>query len=142
MKYNIDEAIETLKEYVELDRHIREGDTESDYSKFCENKCLSIESLIEYVYASKRALKTYKIKEVIKTNSNNKQLTDEEIKQIIACLDNAIYEEDEFISYEQRCKLIEYSSNLPYKLYGLLGIEYDELIQTINIDSLEVEIED
>ena len=55
---NVDEAIEILKDYVELDRNIREGDTESDYSKFCEEKCDAIDSLIEYVFASRCAFKT------------------------------------------------------------------------------------
>lgn len=36
MKINVDKAIEILKDYIELDRKIREGDTESDYSVFCE----------------------------------------------------------------------------------------------------------
>ena len=58
MKINIDEAIELLQDYIKIDREIREGDTESDYSKFCEEKCEAIESLIEYVYASKNAFKT------------------------------------------------------------------------------------
>ena len=31
MKINVDEAIEILTDYIELDRQIREGDTESDY---------------------------------------------------------------------------------------------------------------
>ena len=67
MKYNIDEAILILQDYVKLDRSIREDDTESDYSKFCEEKVEAIESLIEYVYANKCAFKTRD-----KINSNNK----------------------------------------------------------------------
>ena len=57
MKYNIDKAISILQDYVKLDREIREGDTESDYSRFCEEKCEAIESLIEYVFASRCAFK-------------------------------------------------------------------------------------
>ena len=56
MKYNIDEAIGLLQDYVKVDREIREGDTESDYVEFCENICEAIESLIEYVYASRHTL--------------------------------------------------------------------------------------
>ena len=58
MKINVDEAIEILTDYIELDRQIREGDTESDYSKFCEEKCEAIESLIEFIFASRCAFKT------------------------------------------------------------------------------------
>ena len=58
MKYNIDEAIEILQEYVKLDKQIREGDTDSDFNKFCTEKVDAIESLIEYVFASRCAFKT------------------------------------------------------------------------------------
>lgn len=53
IKMNVDKAIEILKDYIKLDRSIREDDTESDYSRFCEEKVEAIESLIEYVYANK-----------------------------------------------------------------------------------------
>ena len=33
MKYSIDEAISILQDFVETDRIIRDGDTESDYRK-------------------------------------------------------------------------------------------------------------
>ena len=58
MKINVDKAIGILKDYIELDRQIREGDTEGDFNSFCEEKCLSIESLIEYIFASRCAFKT------------------------------------------------------------------------------------
>ena len=57
MKMNVDEAIEILKEYVALDRSIREGDTEGDFNSFCEEKCEAIESLIEFIFASRCAFK-------------------------------------------------------------------------------------
>ena len=86
------------------------------------------------MYANKCAFKTRD-----KVDKNNKRLTDKEIKQLIVCLDNAIYKEDRvLISENQRCKLIEYNYNLQYKLYELLGIEYNELLHTINIDTLEI----
>jgi len=43
------EAIEILKEYIILDREIREGNAESDFENFCEEKCVAIETLIERV---------------------------------------------------------------------------------------------
>ena len=73
MKMNIDEAIELLQDYIKADREIREGDTESDYSKFCEEKCEAIESLIEYVHSTQ----------------NNKPLTNKGIGYIISGLENA-----------------------------------------------------
>ena len=138
----VDKAIEILQEYIEVDREIREGDTESDYSKFCENKCEAIESLIKYVYASRSALKMNDIINNVNNNNGNKQLTDEEIKQLIACLDNAIYSEDEFVNAEQRSKLIKYSCELPYKLYELLGIKYCETEHSVDIDTLEIKYDE
>ena len=58
MKMNVDKAIEILQEYVALDKQIREGDTESDFNKFCSEKCDAIESLIEFIFASRCAFKT------------------------------------------------------------------------------------
>ena len=49
MKTDIDKAIEILQDYVKLDREIREGDTESDYGRFCEEKCEAIESLMDCI---------------------------------------------------------------------------------------------
>ena len=138
MKYSIDEAISILQDFVETDRIIRDGDTESDYSKYCEEKCEAIESLIEYVYASRSALKMNDIINNANNNDSNKQLTHEEIKQLIACLDNAVFHADEFINAEQRSKLIKYSCELPYKLYELLGIEYCEPEHSVDIDSLDI----
>ena len=115
MKYSIDEAISILQDFVETDRIIRDGDTESDYSKYCEEKCEAIESLIEYVYASRSALKMNDIINNANNNDSNKQLTHEEIKQLIACLDNAVFHADEFINAEQRSKLIKYSCELQLK---------------------------
>lgn len=71
---NVDKAIEILKDYVELDRQIREGDTEGDFNSFCEEKCEAIESLIEYIFASRCAFKTSsvilkQVKEVEDTNT-------------------------------------------------------------------------
>ena len=71
-------------------------------------------------------------------NDSNKQLTHEEIKQLIACLDNAVFHVDEFTNAEQRSRLIKYSCELPYKLYELLGIDYEESEHSIDIDTLEI----
>ena len=109
MKINVDEAIEILKDYIELDRQIREGDTESDYSKFCEKNVSAIESLIEYVFASRCAFKTSsmiskKVEEVEDTNTI--QLTETDLKKILACLSNCMFiADDEYLSEEQRLKL-------------------------------------
>lgn len=44
------EAIKILKEYVELDRAIRDvKDYTSDFDEFCEEKCVAIETLIKCV---------------------------------------------------------------------------------------------
>jgi len=43
----INTAIKNLKDRVELDRKMRDNKAESDYEKFCEKECISIETLIE-----------------------------------------------------------------------------------------------
>jgi hypothetical protein len=141
MKINVDKAIEILKDYVELDRVIREGDTESDYSKFCEEKCLSIESLIEYVFASRCAFKTSSvISKQVKEVEDTKvvQLTETDLKKMLACLTNCVFVADDgYISDEQRLKLIDYNYDILYKICDSLGIVFDDTI--IDIDTLEIE---
>lgn len=53
-KITTDEAIEILKERVEIDRKIRETDVEGsqgskDYNDFCERECVAMETVIEEV---------------------------------------------------------------------------------------------
>jgi hypothetical protein len=141
MKINVDKAIEILKDYIELDRQIREGDTESDYSKFCEEKCLSIESLIEYIFASRCAFKTSSvISKQVKEVEDTKvvQLTETDLKKMLACLTNCVFVADDgYISDEQRLKLIDYNYDILYKICDSLGIVFDDTI--IDIDTLEIE---
>ena len=140
MKINVDKAIEILKDYIELDREIREGDTESDYSKFCEEKCLSIESLMEYVFASRCAFKTSSVipKKVDKVeNTNTIQLSEIDLKKVLACLSNCMFiADDGYISDEQRLKLIDYNYDILYKIHDILGTVLDDTI--IDIDTLDI----
>lgn len=39
--------IEILEEWIKIDRKMRNNSTESDYDKFCEEKCIAIENLIQ-----------------------------------------------------------------------------------------------
>ena len=140
MKYNIDEAISILEDYVKLEREIREGDAESDYSRFCEEKCLSIESLIEYIFASKCAFKTSsiiskKVEEVEDTKVV--QLTETDLKKMLACLSNCMFiEDDGYISDEQRLRLIDYNYDILYKICDSLGVVLDDTI--IDIETLDI----
>ena len=140
MKTNIDKAIDILQEYIKADREIREGSIEDDYNLFCENRCLSIESLIKYVYASRCALKTSsnvykKVKEVEDTNVT--QFSEIDVKKILACLSNCTFVVDgEYISEEQRLKLIKYNYEVLYKICDSLGISLEDIM--INIDTLEI----
>ena len=141
MKINVDKAIEILKDYIELDRQIREGDNESDYSKFCEEKCEAIESLIEYIFASRCAFKTSSvISKQVKDAEDTKvvQLTETDLKKILACLEMATYKlDDKYLTKEQRGLLIDYSSDLGYVISDILGIEdYDDM--KIDIETLEI----
>ena len=45
-KSNIEEDIKILKEFVELDRKIRQNKTENDYEQFCERRCVAIEHIL------------------------------------------------------------------------------------------------
>ena len=141
MKMNVDKAIEILKDYVELDRSIREGDTEGDFNSFCEEKCLSIESLIEYIFASRCAFKTSSvISNQVKDVEDTKvvQLTETDLKKILACLEMATYKlDDKYLTKEQRGLLIDYSSDLGYTISDILEIEdYDSM--KIDIETLEI----
>ena len=140
MKINVDKAIEILKDYIELDRNIREGDTESDYSRFCEEKCLSIESLIEYVFASRCAFKTSSvISKQVKDDkdTNTTRLSEMDLKKILVCLSNCMFiKDDGYISDEQRLKLIDYNYDVLYKIHDILGTVLDDTI--IDIDTLDI----
>ena len=140
MKINVDKAIEILKDYIELDRQIREGDTESDYSKFCEQNVSAIESLIEYIFASRCAFKTSSvISKQVKEVEDTKvvQLTEIDLKKMLACLEMAIYKVDNYLSERERNILIDYSSDLGYTISDILKIEdYDSC--KIDIETLEV----
>ena len=136
MKYSIDEAISILQDFVETDRIIRDGDTESDYSKYCEEKCEAIKSLIEYVYANKCAFKTSNVINKVET-TNTIQLNETDLKKILACLNNCTFViDDEYLSEEQRIKLIDYNYDILYKICDILGIVLEDI--NINIDTLEI----
>ena len=40
------EDIKILKEFIKIDRNMRNNSTESDYDKFCERRCVAIENLL------------------------------------------------------------------------------------------------
>lgn len=140
MKMNIDKAIVILQDYIKLDREVREGSTEGDYNSFCEEKCEAIESLIEYVFASRCAFKTSsdipkKIEEVEDTKIV--QLTETDLKKMLACLTNCLFVADDgYISDEQRLKLIKYNYEILYKICDSLGIVLDDII--IDVNTLEI----
>ena len=144
MKINTDEAIEILTEYVKLDRDIREGDTESDYSRFCEEKNASIESLIEYIYASRCAFKTSSVisKKVDKVkDTNTTQLSEIDLKKILVCLGMATYVEADDLTKEQRSKVVDYSIDMEDKIYDILNVNTDDEAVNINIETLELKRE-
>ena len=46
----VQKAIEILEEYIELDRSCREtNDYSSDFDKFCEEKCLAMETVLNEI---------------------------------------------------------------------------------------------
>ena len=47
---NLDKAIKILETWVEADREFRENKLESDYDKFCEERNIAIETLIDELY--------------------------------------------------------------------------------------------
>ena len=66
---DIDEDVKVLKEFVELDRRIRQNKTESDYEKFCERRCVAIEHIL-----AEREKDKNKIKELEEENISKKEL--------------------------------------------------------------------
>lgn len=50
----INEAIDILREYVALDRETRETEgCSSDFNKFCEEKCVAIETVVDFIFKEK-----------------------------------------------------------------------------------------
>lgn len=65
------------------------------------------------------------------------QLTETDLKKMLGCLGMAIYHVDKHLSKEEKSLLLEYSSDLGYKISDILGIEdYDSC--KIDIETLEV----
>ena len=139
MKYNIDDAISILQDFVETDRiirDVRDNSIESDFDRYCERNNDAIESLIEYVYANKCAFKTSNVINKVET-TNTIQLNETDLKKILACLDNCTFViDDEYLSEEQRIKLIDYNYDILYKICDILGIVLEDI--NINIDTLEI----
>ena len=139
MKYNIDKAISILQDFVETDRiirDVRDNSIESDFDRYCERNNDAIESLIEYVYANKCAFKTSNVINKVET-TNTIQLNETDLKKILACLDNCTFViDDEYLSEEQRIKLIDYNYDILYKICDILGIVLEDI--NINIDALEI----
>ena len=46
---NLENAIYILKDYVNVDRQIRQHRTESDFEQFCETTCIAIETVLNKV---------------------------------------------------------------------------------------------
>ena len=141
MKINVDKAIEILKEYVRLDRDIREENTKGNYNLFCEEKCLSIESLIEYIYASRCAFKTSsaiskKVNEIKDTNIT--QLSETDLKKLLVCLGMATYVEADDLTKEQRNKVVGYNVDIDSKIWDMLNINTDDERVDIDIETLEL----
>ena len=139
MKYNIDDAISILQDFVETDRiirDVRDNSIESDFDRYCERNNDAIESLIEYVYANKCAFKTSNVINKVET-TNTIQLNETDLKKILACLSNCMFTaDDEYLSEEQRLKLIDYNYDILYKIHDILGTVLDDTI--IDIDTLEI----
>ena len=46
-------AIDVLKDFVRIDRLMRENKKESDYEQFCERTCVAIETVLEELFRKK-----------------------------------------------------------------------------------------
>ena len=140
MKYSIDEAISILQDFVEPDRiirDVRDNSIESDFDRYCERNNDAIESLIEYVYANKCAFKTSNVINKVET-TNTIQLNETDLKKILACLEIATYHVDNnYLFKEDKSLLLDYSSDLGYKISDILGIEDCDSCK-IDIETLEV----
>lgn len=45
----LEQAVKILKDYVELDRSVRTDRVKSDFDKFCEEKCVAIETVLKEI---------------------------------------------------------------------------------------------
>lgn len=79
------EDIKILKEFIKIDRNMRNNSTESDYDKFCERRCVAIENLLNKLeenenqdytliymkgYADAEEKYREKVKDVLQNNRN------------------------------------------------------------------------
>ena len=60
---NIEDDMKVMKEFVDVDRKIRQKEVESDYDKFCEKICIAIENVL-----SEREQDKSRIKELEENN--------------------------------------------------------------------------
>lgn len=66
---NIEEDIKMMKEFLSIDRKIRNNEVKSDYEKFCERRCIAIENIL-----SEREQDKTRIKELEEENKRKQIL--------------------------------------------------------------------
>ena len=57
---SVESAILILKDYVNVDRQMRQHRTESDFEQFCETTCIAIDTVIEQLETYKEYFKGFK----------------------------------------------------------------------------------
>ena len=57
---NVESAILILKDYVNVDRQMRQHRTESDFEQFCETTCIAIDTVLEQLETYKEYFKGFK----------------------------------------------------------------------------------
>ena len=59
---DIEKAIKILKEFVKQDRKMRDYKVESDYDKFCEERCIAIETVLNELEKKDKEIEQLEIK--------------------------------------------------------------------------------
>lgn len=108
------EDIKILKEFIKIDRNMRNNSTESDYDKFCERRCIAIENLLNKLeenenqdytliymkgYADAKEKYRARIKE-LEEELNNKENKIWQLKETIQDLENECISLHELIDEE------------------------------------------
>lgn len=57
---NVEDAILILKDYVNVDRQIRQHRKESDFEQFCETTCIAIDTVLNELETYKEYFKGFK----------------------------------------------------------------------------------
>ena len=122
---DIEEDINILNEYINIDRKMRNNNQESDYDKFCERQCIAIENLLAEREEDKKKIAELEAKLEFYQWGDLDNLKFEEYmkefipKQKVKDLKESIVLEPTIVGGRRNAKTLEYGIKLGKKLEDL-----------------------